>query len=85
MRLFIICYYGNEIEHNSEEFLCETYKTKWIDSDKGTRKNVLIIQENLKKPLTIFVAKFLTVNIEVFMNVMKAAYSVFAVLQQIKK
>jgi hypothetical protein len=83
-RLFLICFYGNEIEHNTQRFLEDVYETDWIATDKNSKRNLLIIKENLKKADKVRAASFLNINIEIFLSVMKAAYSMLAVLKQIK-
>jgi hypothetical protein len=84
VRLFVICFYGNEIEHNSQNFLDDVYETDWIAADIKSKRNLLIIQENLKKADKVRAAGFLKINNEIFLSVMKAAYSMLAVLKQVK-
>lgn len=85
MRLFLICYYGNEIEFNSRSFLQETFHEKFFDVDKNRRKDLVILQENLKNHDVVKVFNFVNVNMEIFLRVVKAAYSMLAVLGKIKK
>jgi hypothetical protein len=66
-------------------FLRDVYEAKWISGDRKSSQNLMILQENLKKPEVIRVADSLNINMDLFLRVMKAAYSVIAVLRQIKK
>jgi hypothetical protein len=84
LRFFVICFYGNEIEQNSQHFLDDVYETDWINADRKSQRNFIIIQENLKNSDKIRAAGFLKINIEIFLAVLKAAYSMLAVLKQVK-
>jgi 7tm Odorant receptor len=84
-RFLVFCFYGNEIEFNCKNFLSDVYETNWISIDKAKLKNLIIMQENLKKSESVRAAGFMNIDMDVFLRVMKAAYSTLAVLRQIKK
>lgn len=84
MKLFIVCYYGSEIEFNSKALLREIFTTNWFKSDKSMMKDLVILQENLKKPDSIRAANFLNIDLEIFLTVVRGAYALLAVLKEIK-
>jgi hypothetical protein len=84
-RLLLFCDYGSDIKTNSQNFLRDVYLTDWAYADKETKKNLIILQENFKKPVSLKVAGFVEINMELFLQVINTSYSVIAVLQQIKK
>lgn len=83
-RLLMICFFDNEIEFNCKNFLRDVYETNWMNIDKENSHNLIILQENLKKSEQIRAGGFININMDTFLRVMKAAYSMLAVLRQIK-
>lgn len=84
LRLLIICEYGSEIEQNSGDFLRDIYGIDWTGSDKDHKKILIIMQENLKRPVSIRSFNYLKINNEIFLTIMNTSYSLIAVFQQIK-
>lgn len=85
MRLLLICHYGNEIEFNSRQFLRHVFDSHWIEFGKKRQKDLVIMQEYLKNQDSVQVAGFIHINMDIFIRVMRAAYSMLAVLRQIRK
>lgn len=84
-RLLLLCDVGSEIELNSLNFLRDIYDINWVEGDNIQMKNLSFMQENFKKSVSIKVAGFLVINMQIFLTIMNSAYSMLAVLQQIKK
>lgn len=81
--MFIPCYFGNEIKCNSQDFLTALHGTNWLTVDKSTKKSLLILIENLRRPIKVRAAKLFDVDLEIFLFVVNSAYSLFAILKQI--
>lgn len=75
LQAFIPCYFGNEIKISTAQFLdCIEYES-WINSDD--KKNFIILQECLKKNVKVRAAELFSIDLDSFLAIIKAAYSVF--------
>lgn len=75
LQVLIPCLLGSEIKVNTQQFLANLEYGECIQSiDK---KSFMILQENLKKSTTIRAAGLFGIDLDSFLAVIKAAYSVF--------
>jgi hypothetical protein len=59
------------------------FHSDWFREDRSHQKNALIFMEMAKKPVKVSAAGLFEVNLEVFVRICNAAYSLFAVLKKI--
>lgn len=83
-RFFIPSYFGDVVSHNYRELFNDVFQIEWIDAGKNDKKNFLILQEILKQSFQLTAAKIFAINLKSFLKIIESAYSMYAVLQQIK-
>lgn len=74
LKIFLICYFCQELKDASENISYAVFHSKWYRLDKPTRKTVLAFMENLKSPIKIRCLKLFELNLKTFGNFIKAAY-----------
>ncbi|CAD7004305.1 unnamed protein product [Ceratitis capitata] len=57
------------------------YNSNWIDRNKEFRKYIVLIMTMSQKPLQLTAAGLKPINMEFFLAILRAAYSLFTVLQ----
>lgn len=67
-QMFIPCFCGNEIEHDSNFFSQDVFESDW-DGDNEDKRSKLFLMENLKRPQKIKGAKIYFLNLESFIKV----------------
>ncbi|KAG5678988.1 hypothetical protein PVAND_008598 [Polypedilum vanderplanki] len=78
---FIPYYFGSIIETHSEKFINDLYASDWYDSDLKIQKMVVIMMENMKKPIQLRAFGFDAINLEGFLKIMKFVYSMYSVIK----
>lgn len=81
--IFLPCYYAHELMLASENLMITVTHSKWIETDKATKKILIIFLENLKRPLQITFHGLMDINLVTFTNIMQSAYSLYAVLKRV--
>lgn len=77
------CYFGAELEKSSENLMDAIYQSEWINCELKTKKLMVKFMENLKHPMKINCYLIFDVNLELFGNIMNAAYSFYCVLNEL--
>lgn len=83
LEILLPCYLCNELTLSSENLINEIFHSDWMKTDRETKKILLILVENTKKPLMITFHGVMDVNLITFRSIMKSAYSLFAVLRRL--
>lgn len=81
-RLWILCDSGSDIEENSSLYLHDIYDVDWPNADETYKKNFLIMAENFRRPISVQMCGFITIDMVVFQTIMETAYKVIALLQR---
>jgi hypothetical protein len=68
-QVFILCFHGSNIEHQSQQFIDELFMSEWFEADFKYRKMVVMVIENLKKPIKLKAFGFNEINLEFFLQV----------------
>jgi hypothetical protein len=79
IQAFLSCFYGSEIEKNSENVKNALFHSGWMDEDKECRTMVRVMMEVSKRPMKISAFGVFDVNLEIFGVICKTAYSMYCV------
>ncbi|XP_065359766.1 odorant receptor 59a-like [Calliphora vicina] len=77
------CYYGTIMEFEFQNLSYSLFSTNWMDQDVTFKKNLRIFAEQAKKPLYVM-AWLVRINMTSFLYACKNAYSLFAVVMNMK-
>lgn len=85
LQIFLPCYFGNELTLASENLMTSAIHSKWFRSNQKTKKMLLVLQENVKKPMKISSFGIMSINLSTFNDISQSGYSLFAVLRRLNK
>jgi 7tm Odorant receptor len=72
---FNSCYYGSQIKSITNSYSSSIDYGKWIMTE--SKKDMLILQEVLKKPANLRAGGWINIDLETFLKIVKSAYSLF--------
>ncbi|KAM7356240.1 uncharacterized protein ACRADG_002045 [Cochliomyia hominivorax] len=78
-----VCYYGTIMEIKFEHLTYALFSSNWLDKDAIFKQNLRIFAECTKKPMYIMAWLF-RVNLNLFIGACKNAYSLFALIMNMK-
>jgi len=81
--MFLRCYYASNITGLSTVLSTSMFHSELHVENQVDRKLIIILMENLKKPIKIVVASVFEVNLETFVTLINFAYSLFAFFSRI--
>jgi len=81
--VFLPCYYGSRITGLSTTLSANMFHSELHVGNQVDKKLIVILMENLKKPIRIVVAGVFEVNLETFITLINFAYSLFAFFTRI--
>ena len=77
------CYYGSIMEFEFQHLTYALFSTNWMDQDLTFKNNLRIFAEQANKPLYVM-AWLVRINMNSFLVACKNAYSLFAVVMNVK-
>ncbi|XP_036336799.1 odorant receptor 59a-like [Rhagoletis pomonella] len=84
LEIFPHCYYGTVVEMEFRQLTYAIFSCNWIDKSAAFKKNLLIFgEQSLRKQIVIAGGMF-AVNLDTFFATLKGAYSLFALVFQMK-
>lgn len=83
-QIFLPCYFGNQLLSTSEKLSSSLFHSNWTKQSKEFKQAMKIFMENTKKPMKVSGLGIFEVNLENFLKVVNAAYSLYAVLENFK-
>ncbi|XP_037815424.1 odorant receptor 33b-like [Lucilia sericata] len=83
LEIMPLCYYGTVVEMEFQNLTYAIFSSNWLEQDKIFKQNLRIFAETTKKPLHITSWVFY-VNLDTFLFVCKNAYSMFALIMNLK-
>lgn len=84
LQIFLPCYFGNEITNASSKLSAALFHSKWTTGDESMMKIMKVFMENTKKEMKISVLGVFDLNLSTFSKIINSAYSLYAILKQIK-
>ncbi|KAJ3663402.1 hypothetical protein Zmor_007668 [Zophobas morio] len=83
MQLFLYCWFGTEIEFKSSKIPSATYMSRWYDQPLYVKKNILILSKRCQRPMEITAINLFALSLRTFVNIIRTAWSYFAVLYKV--
>jgi hypothetical protein len=68
-QVFIPCFYGSSIKHQSEQFIFDLFASDWTGSDVKHQKMMVFVMENMKHPMSLRAFGMTEVKLEYFVQV----------------
>ncbi|CAG9806588.1 unnamed protein product [Chironomus riparius] len=68
MYMFIMSYFGDMIYSTSSQFLYDLFSSDWVDADMKYKKAMIIVMENMKKPVKLSVLFYDSINLQLFQD-----------------
>ncbi|XP_025155995.1 odorant receptor Or2-like [Harpegnathos saltator] len=84
-QIFIYCWFGNEIKIKSLQVADNIYRIEWLALDNSIKKSLLLIMKRSVSPIEFTTAVVITMNLDSFVSVLKASYSVFNLLKHARE
>ncbi|XP_071572193.1 odorant receptor 43a-like [Temnothorax nylanderi] len=78
--IFYYCWFGNEIKLKSLQLSDSIYNLEWTLFSNNIKKGLLMIMSRATIPIEFTSADIMSVNLDSFLRVLKASYSLFNVL-----
>lgn len=81
--LYIPCYYCTELEGIMGDLSDGLLHTNWYKMNQIDKRNFMITMNMTRSTMIFRLFKMFTFNLEYFVNVLKFAYSVYAVMKDV--
>ncbi|XP_044759472.1 odorant receptor 30a-like [Coccinella septempunctata] len=75
-QLFIVYWHGQILIEESGSISTSIYESNWYEADNKTRKLLILMMKRSQKPLGVTVGPFFFVDMELFLKIVKAVYSI---------
>nr|QGW45428.1 odorant receptor 55 [Bradysia odoriphaga] len=83
--IFMLMYFGNEIELSSEQLGYCLFESDWIEQPQALKKCICLFDELIRQPHQFLVLKLYPLNLATFTEIMNSAYSMFNILKSLKE
>ncbi|XP_036328117.1 odorant receptor 59a-like [Rhagoletis pomonella] len=84
LEIFPHCYYGTVVEMEFNQLTYAIFSCNWMDQSAAFKKNLLIFGEQSLRKQIIIAGGMFAVNLDTFFATLKGAYSLFALVFQMK-
>ncbi|KAJ0177826.1 hypothetical protein K1T71_006699 [Dendrolimus kikuchii] len=79
--VFLFCYIGNEITHESVILVESAYMMDWLEVPVTHRKNLIVFMERIKKPITLIAGLLIPLSNGTFISIVRSSYTFYAFLK----
>ncbi|EDW65846.1 odorant receptor 19a [Drosophila virilis] len=80
---FIVCYASEQVTHEGEQMAHAIYACNWINQSVQFRRNLLLMLMRSQRPIGIVAVKTLPVRMRTLVAVIKGAYTMFSLLNEV--
>ncbi|XP_062533808.1 putative odorant receptor 92a [Armigeres subalbatus] len=80
VEVYMLCYFGDLMMRKSLEVSDCAYRSSWFSTNTSFQKTILIIVGQGKRAHKLTAMKFVDINLECFMAIIKTSYSYFTML-----
>ncbi|XP_037302407.1 putative odorant receptor 19b [Manduca sexta] len=84
IQVFLYCYYGNLVRHESESMNTCLYESEWTSSSPRFRRAMLIAMARWSKSMTTRVARIIPLALDTFISIIKFSYTLYTVMSSNK-
>ncbi|KAJ3657893.1 hypothetical protein Zmor_009669 [Zophobas morio] len=83
LQMFQYCWFGNEVLLKSSEISTAAFEINFADASVDVKKNLIFFMARTQRPIKIPVFKLTHLSLEIFVKVLRTAWSYFTLLQQV--
>nr|AXF48776.1 odorant receptors OR26 [Lobesia botrana] len=83
--LFLFCFYGNEVAHESQRVIESAYCMEWEEMPVKYRRYLIIFMERIKCSIVPKAGKIVPLSINTFMQIVKTSYTFYTFLSNSQK
>ncbi|XP_043597827.1 odorant receptor 46a-like [Bombus pyrosoma] len=80
-QIYILCWYGNEVELKSLEISNMIFEIDWLALKETTKRDLLMIMMRARSPIQMTSVHVVTMNLKSFVILLKTSYSAYNLLQ----
>ncbi|XP_071867970.1 odorant receptor 46a-like [Bombus fervidus] len=80
-QIYILCWYGNEVELKSLEISNMIFEIDWLTLKETTKRDLLMIMMRARSPIQMTSVHVVTMNLKSFVILLKTSYSAYNLLQ----
>lgn len=84
LEVFPLCYYGTYMQLEFEQLTYAIFSCNWMEQTVAFKKNLLIFAEQSLRKQVVVASGMFAVNLDTFFATLKGAYSLFALVVQMK-
>lgn len=84
LEVFPLCYFGTSAQMEFEQLSYAIFSCNWVAQNTAFKKNLLIFTEQSLRKQIVIAGGMFAVNMDTFFATLKFAYSLFAVVVQMK-
>ncbi|XP_061718481.1 odorant receptor 43b-like [Cydia pomonella] len=84
LQIFVPAWLGTQLTYKSEELTTAAYKSEWLPCSKRCKSSIKLLMERAKSPVIITGLKIFPLSLATYIQIMKTAYSCFALLRIIQ-
>ncbi|XP_045772957.1 uncharacterized protein LOC123872618 [Maniola jurtina] len=84
-QVFIYCYQGNQLSVEASQVAGAAYEFPWYCCSVRIRRTVIILMRRCRRVTKLTAGGFTTLSLASFMAIIKTSYSLFTLLQQVKR
>ncbi|XP_076765488.1 odorant receptor Or1-like [Xylocopa sonorina] len=81
LQSFLYCWHGNEVKLKSIDLSDVIFHSNWTKLNKDSKQILLIAMNRTQSPIELETAHVITVNVDLFVVLIKTSYSVYNLLQ----
>ncbi|XP_063374468.1 odorant receptor 94b-like isoform X2 [Cydia amplana] len=78
--IFLFCFYGNEVAHESQRLMESAYCMQWEDMPVKYRQYLIIFMERIKCSILPKAGKIVPLSINTFVQIVKTSYTFYTFL-----
>nr|WCC57540.1 odorant receptor 23.1 [Papilio memnon] len=82
IQLFLFCYYGTQLTHESDLVSQAIYEAEWMVLPPQMARPLLIMMARCYQPISLYIAYVVPMSIESFISVVKSSYSLYTFLDR---
>ncbi|XP_072950070.1 odorant receptor 94a-like [Epargyreus clarus] len=81
MELYMYCYYGSQVTHESLMLTQSAYAMNWLETSLKHRRDLIIFMEIIKHPIEPLAGNVIPLSNSTFVSIVKNSYSFYALLK----
>ncbi|KAG6441258.1 hypothetical protein O3G_MSEX001756 [Manduca sexta] len=83
--IFLFCFFGNEVTHESERLKESVYEMNWLEIPLKYRRTLIIFMERIKRPIDPMAGAIIPLSNSTFLSVVKSSYTFYTFLKNTEK